>query len=224
MPRDDFMVGTVASLAPGASRHADGHEGLSPPPSQPAPMCMTINGSEYAGRVICHHRAAFGRHPGHLRPADRQRQPLRHRGHGGHGLVQSQTFGDLIGSDKAEFRFTDSKGNVVLDFYCDYITASSAFPSATAAWARAAATAAWSAAVPPIFCSPPPRSARISRSRSSQTGYLVNSPPETAPAVGRLGPCGLGLRQQLHGGRKQECLRGERVRWRDCPGRSRLAA
>ena len=37
-------------------------------------------------------------------------------GKGGH------KFNDLIGSDKAEFRFTDAKGNVVLDFNADYVS------------------------------------------------------------------------------------------------------
>jgi hypothetical protein len=34
---------------------------------------------------------------------------------------QGHTFNDLLGSDKAEFQFTDSKGNVVLAFDVDYI-------------------------------------------------------------------------------------------------------
>jgi hypothetical protein len=41
-------------------------------------------------------------------------------------------FGDLTGSDKCEFRFTDSTGKVVLDFYSDYISATTSnamFPS-----------------------------------------------------------------------------------------------
>jgi hypothetical protein len=37
-------------------------------------------------------------------------------GKGGH------KFNDLIGSDQAEFRFTDGKGNVVLDFDADYVS------------------------------------------------------------------------------------------------------
>ena len=35
-------------------------------------------------------------------------------------------FSDLTGSDQAEFRFNDSKGNVVLDFSADYISQATA--------------------------------------------------------------------------------------------------
>jgi hypothetical protein len=38
---------------------------------------------------------------------------------------KGHTLNDLIGSDKAEFKFTDSKGNVVLDFDVDYISKTS---------------------------------------------------------------------------------------------------
>src|SRR6185503_13947470 len=44
----------------------------------------------------------------------------------------SHSFGNLTGSDKAEFRFTDGAGKVVLDFYLDYVSAtnvSAMFPS-----------------------------------------------------------------------------------------------
>jgi hypothetical protein len=46
-------------------------------------------------------------------------------GWGGHSFL------NLLGDDKAEFRFIDKKGVVVLDFYCDYLSqaASKSFPT-----------------------------------------------------------------------------------------------
>ena len=45
----------------------------------------------------------------------------------------SHTYGNLTGSDKAEFRFTDANGLVVLDFFVDYISSatSKTFPPPT---------------------------------------------------------------------------------------------
>ncbi|MFO1429991.1 MAG: SdrD B-like domain-containing protein [Candidatus Competibacteraceae bacterium] len=42
---------------------------------------------------------------------------------------KSHTFSNLTGSDKAEFIFSDKSGATVLDFYSDYVTASTNFPS-----------------------------------------------------------------------------------------------
>jgi hypothetical protein len=39
------------------------------------------------------------------------------------------SFGNLTGSDKAQFVFKDANGNVVFDFYLDYISAKSGTPS-----------------------------------------------------------------------------------------------
>ena len=50
-------------------------------------------------------------------------------GTGAVGWPKGHTFGNLTGSDKAEFRLKDADGAVVLDFFLDYITSSSAFPS-----------------------------------------------------------------------------------------------
>ena len=36
--------------------------------------------------------------------------------------TQGHTFNDLLGSDQADFQFTDGKGNVVLDFLADYVS------------------------------------------------------------------------------------------------------
>jgi hypothetical protein len=43
--------------------------------------------------------------------------------------TRSHTFSNLVGSDKAQFIFKNTTGNVVLDFYMDYITAKSGTPS-----------------------------------------------------------------------------------------------
>jgi hypothetical protein len=50
-------------------------------------------------------------------------------GTGAVGWPKGHSFGNLTGSDKAEFRLKDADGAVVLDFFLDYITSSSAFPS-----------------------------------------------------------------------------------------------
>ena len=36
--------------------------------------------------------------------------------------TQGHKFNDLLGSDQADFQFTDGKGNVVLDFVADYVS------------------------------------------------------------------------------------------------------
>jgi hypothetical protein len=50
-------------------------------------------------------------------------------GTGAVGWPKGHSFGNLTGSDKAEFRLKDAGGGVVLDFFLDYITSSSLFPS-----------------------------------------------------------------------------------------------
>jgi len=50
-------------------------------------------------------------------------------GTGAIGWSSGHTFSNLTGSDKLEFRFLDKNGVVVLDFYIDYISASTQFPS-----------------------------------------------------------------------------------------------
>ncbi|WP_242515826.1 hypothetical protein [Sorangium cellulosum] len=45
------------------------------------------------------------------------------KGHKGH------TFKDLVGSDKAQFQMTDGRGELVLDFFVDYLSADEAKPS-----------------------------------------------------------------------------------------------
>jgi cysteine-rich repeat protein len=42
---------------------------------------------------------------------------------------RNHNFGDLTGSDKARFVFKNKNGNIVMDFYVDYMTASATFPS-----------------------------------------------------------------------------------------------
>ena len=189
-------------------------------------MCMTINGSNVWSAILSTTVLPSGDIQVDLPSAGGQRQPLRHRGHGGHGLVQvPQTFKNLIGSDKAEFRFTDGKGNVVLDFYCDYITASSAFPVRLRLPGRQRRRRQHGQRQRrPTCCSPPPRSARTSKLPQFQTGYSGEFAARDRSAVGRLGARGLGLRQQLHGGREQERLRRKRFRRRHDSRRPRLAA
>ncbi|WP_437580226.1 hypothetical protein [Sorangium sp. So ce887] len=60
-----------------------------------------------------------GPQPGGPKPGDGPKP----KGHGGH------TFKDLVGSDKAQFQMTDGRGELVLDFFVDYLSAAEAMPS-----------------------------------------------------------------------------------------------
>ena len=102
--------------------------------------------------------------------------------------TQGHKFSDLLGSDQADFQFTDSKGNVVLDFMADYVSQGSSHDparrhhgelpvratarsasAATASSTPATATTSWpsirpspttSTSRPPTTASPPTRRRR----------------------------------------------------------------
>jgi hypothetical protein len=112
---DDFTVGTIATLAPGASATLT---------AQVIPVVTTtsvVNGNPVtAGAVIVVVLQANG---------DYQVTYLQDfgindntYGTGAIGWPSGHTFGNLTGSDKLEFRFFDKLGNVVLDFYVDTIS------------------------------------------------------------------------------------------------------
>ena len=119
---DDFTVGTVASLAAGASATLT---------ATVIPVVSTVgvvNGSPVtAGAVIV--VTSLGN--GDIQVTYLQAFGINDNtyGTGAIGWPKGHKFTDLTGSDKLEFRFFDKAGNVVLDFYQDYLTASTSFAS-----------------------------------------------------------------------------------------------
>jgi len=113
---DDFSVATGLTLAPGqgASYHVF--------VSLPVVECVSnstppITGGTLISTVLPN---------GNIEVTFRQSRNLNDNVYGTPAAADgwsSHTFGNLTGSDKAEFRFTDSTGKVVLDFFCDYATA-----------------------------------------------------------------------------------------------------
>ena len=113
---DDFTVGTIASLLPGASQTLT---------AAVIPVVTTtsvVNGNPVtAGAVIVVVQQANG----DVKVTYLQDFGINDNtyGTGAIGWPNGHTFGNLTGSDKLEFRFFDKNGNVVIDFYVDTITA-----------------------------------------------------------------------------------------------------
>ncbi len=120
---DDFVVGTVASLAPGASTTLT--------KTVVPPLVMASSDGTIAGVLIAEKlangnvKATFIQS---LAVVDNTYGTGSAPGYRG-GSGKGHTFKDLLNSDHAEFRFTNAAGQVVLDFYVDCISASSQFPS-----------------------------------------------------------------------------------------------
>jgi uncharacterized repeat protein (TIGR01451 family) len=120
---DDFLVGTVASLAPGASQQLIAK--VIPAINQ----CVSVNGnaSTPAGILVAQVLPT-----GDVKVTFRQTTNLVDNTYGTNasaGWTQGHKFSDLTGSDEAEFLLYDGKGNEVLDFDFDYISQSSSYPS-----------------------------------------------------------------------------------------------
>src|SRR5262249_586692 len=100
----------------------------------PVMMCATVNGTTVdAGTLIVQTLAS-----GDIKVTYLQNQGVNDNRYGtgataATGWAGGHKFSDLTGSDEAEFRFTDGKGNVVLDFQVDYISQATkaVFPSGT---------------------------------------------------------------------------------------------
>jgi hypothetical protein len=120
---DDFTVGTVASLAPGAS--ATLTKSVIPA------LTMTASNGTVAGFMTAEAlpngdvKATFVQS---LAVVDNTYGTGSAPGYRG-GSGKGHTFKDLTNSDHAEFRFTNAAGAVVLDFYVDDLSVSSAAPS-----------------------------------------------------------------------------------------------
>ena len=126
---DDFTVGTIATLPP------------FPGPGNTAALTATVipvvsttgvvNGATIpAGSVI----VVVPQGNGDIKVTYLQAFGINDNTYGTGAIgywpaTKIHKFSDLTGSDKLEFRIFDKAGNVVLDFYQDYLSASGAFPS-----------------------------------------------------------------------------------------------
>ncbi len=118
---DDFVAGTAATLAPGEVRTFT--VTLFPTVT----MCMTIDGTtEEVGTLEIETLPG-----GDVKVRYLQSRNVVDNTYGVNsvGYPKHHNFGDLLGSDKAQFRFRDGAGSVVLEFIADYISSSSAYPS-----------------------------------------------------------------------------------------------
>jgi hypothetical protein len=106
------------------------------------------------------------------------------------GWPGGHKFGDLVGSDKAEFVFTNSAGVKVLDFYVDYISASSAFPSGYGSLGVSGGEGAMLSGSSTYVLSATTSLTTNLLQSQFQTGFLVNSPTETAPNSSVSTPAG----------------------------------
>lgn len=120
---DDLTIGTIASLAPGF------FETLS---AQIIPVVCTgavVNGNPLtAGAVI----VVVTQANGDIKVTYLQDFGINDNTYGTGAIGWSgnnHNFGHLTGSDKLELRFFDANNTKVLDFYLDYLTSSSSFPS-----------------------------------------------------------------------------------------------
>ncbi len=124
---DDFVVaGTPVNLAVGESRTFT--TTLVPIASQSGDTCMVIDGVE----TTVGHITVTPLANGNVRVLYEQALSVIDNTYGttvSSGYPKGHTFSNLLGSDKAGFRFRNANGDVVLEFVSDYISASSAFPS-----------------------------------------------------------------------------------------------
>jgi Putative Ig domain len=133
---DDVTVGTIASLAPGASATLTW---VTYPPMNTT-VVDTKLGTIPGGQLIIQNlNTPSGCTPNvncYLKVIFNQATTLNDNSYGTTSSAgwaaagKTHKFSDLTGSDQAEFQFYDSKGTKVLDFSTDYISAASA-PSAS---------------------------------------------------------------------------------------------
>lgn len=124
---DDFVVdGTPVNLAVGETRTFT--TTLVPIASQSGDTCMVIDGVE----TTVGHITVTPLPSGNVRVLYEQALSVIDNTYGttvSSGYPKGHTFSNLLGSDKAGFRFRNANGDIVLEFLSDYISASSAFPS-----------------------------------------------------------------------------------------------
>ena len=120
-PGDDVVVGTLPGLAGGERRPSSIARSVA------MPMCMTVNGTNMV----------IGTLKSEILPGgDVKVTYLQSRnvvdntyGTGAVGWPKDHKFGDLTGSDKAQFVFYNADGTKVLDVIVDYLSSSATYPS-----------------------------------------------------------------------------------------------
>lgn len=119
---DDFIVGQIPSLAAGASVSFTATKNI------PIDNIVTVDGINYDGGWETTELLPNG----DVRFTYVQSLTVTDNTYGVNASPDwpsGHKFGDLTGSDKAQFLFKDAAGNTVMQFYLDYISASTAFPS-----------------------------------------------------------------------------------------------
>jgi hypothetical protein len=194
---DDFTVGTIAALAPGQSQTFTVTRTLS---TQTQTLCTMINGQSVVAGTL----TTMVLPNGDIQVTLVQSESFNDNRYGtganaATGWPSGHTFNSLVGSDQAEFSFANKAGTVVLDFKVDYISAatSATFPSGTVLYPSGYGTlgvnggdgqVVTGSAANVLFA----KTSLSENLRESQfqMGYLVNSPPETAPNSGVSIPAG----------------------------------
>lgn len=119
---DDFTVGTIATLAPGAQ------EVLTQTKIPPVPLCDTGEASGVGAGYLSSEALPNG----DVKLTFVESRDINDNSYGSTAstwTTRSHSFNNLVGSDKAQFRVNDANGNVVMEFTLDYISASSSYPS-----------------------------------------------------------------------------------------------
>lgn len=123
---DGFTVGTIPSLTPGASATLTASVYL--PLTEVADSngwysCQQVPGGTLVAQMLAN---------GNLQVTFRQDKGVIDNTYGTNASSTwcgGHTFSSFLTGNKAEFQFFDGKGNLVLDFYADYLSPSSSFPS-----------------------------------------------------------------------------------------------
>ena len=194
---DDVIVGKTALLAPGDSRTFTATFSIGDPSVQE--MCETLNGTNTQVGTL----QTTVLPSGDIQVIYTQQNVNDNRyGTGATaatGWAGGHKFNDLVGSDECEFRFTDGGGSVVLDFKEDCISAASSatFPSGTVSYPSGYGTLGATGGDGKMLIG---SSANVLFATTSisdnlrlpqfQSGFLVNSPPETSPNSGISTPAG----------------------------------
>ena len=196
---DDFVVGTIVSLAPLQSQTFSVSRTLSQP-TQPVTMCETINGTNLtAGELYTTILPS-----GDIQVTYVQENVNDNRyGTGATattGWANGHKFSDLTGSDEAEFRFTDKNGNVVVDAQLDYISAATSakfgngvtvlYPSGYGTLGPLGGDGKMIAGAASNVLSVTTSLTDDLNMPQFVSGYTVNSPTETSPNSGVSSPAG----------------------------------
>lgn len=120
---DDFTVGTIASLAPGASKTF----------TKTVYLPLTVHGTDSNGNGSDHTLVTQVLPNGNIQVTLLEDLDVVDNTYGSTSSPDWGSQGNSpwnhLGADSAEFQFVDGNGNVVLDFAADYVSLSSQYPS-----------------------------------------------------------------------------------------------